>query len=248
MKKVLDIFKDAPQQDWVRKPRIKTDYLKKISFKIPAIEFKNDFMVTLENISTSGVAFSFIGKNTDFNVHDIIEVNFEIYEHPCSVNIEVVRIEDDVIGARIISNIAEFNQLVCKFYKIELSAAEMSHVDSKRLNPKKHGDPHWYHGDNNCELYFVERNERIINFHITYFGNAIEYGQTGKFVFGHIWEEEREKDIHFKGSHLIKIVDSMEFEIVEESKSFIRQIPLLDDHYKQQIIEIIDSHAKDKVA
>lgn len=248
MKKILDIFKSASQKDWFRKPRLQTDYLKKISFAIPSVEFKNDFVITLKNISTSGVAFDFTGVNSDFHVHDVFEINFEIYNYQCSVNVEVVRTDKNVIGVRIISNIAEFNQLVCKFYKIELSAAEMSYVDSKRLNPKKDGDPHWYHGDNNCELYFVERNKKIMNFHITFFGNAIEYGQTGKFVFGHIWEDEREKDIYFKGAHLIKIVDSMEYEIIEESKSFIRQIPLLDDYLKQQIIDIIDSHTIEKVA
>ena len=116
------------------------------------------------------------------------------------------------------------------------------------MNPKSHGDPHWYHGDNNCELYFVERNDKILNFHITFFGNAIEFSVEGRMIYGHVWDEERDKDIAYKGSKLIKVVDKMEVEILYESKSFVRQIPLLGEHFKQQIIEIIESHTNDQVA
>lgn len=249
MKKILDIFNNSQQEvEWKRKPRIKTDYLKKISFTLPEFNLKNDFKIWLSNISTSGVAFKFEGSNEQFIVGDKVSVVFSIYENECPVNVEVVRVDDDTIGCRLLNNISRFSELISKFYKIELSAADMSHVDSQRLNPKKHGDPHWYHGDNNCELYFVERNDKILNFHITFFGNAIEFGVDGRMVYGHVWDEERDKDIAYKGSKLIKVVDKMEDEILEESKGFVRQIPLLDDHFKQQIIEIIESHTSEQVA
>lgn len=250
MKKVLDILNDSKQNaGWnIRKPRVKTDYLKKISFTLPEFNLKNDFKICLKNISSSGVAFKYEGVNKQFSVGDSFNVAFSIYENECSVKVEVVRIEDETIGCRLISNISRFSDLISKFYKIELSAADMSYVNSERLNPKSHGDPHWYHGDNNCELYFVERNDKILNFHITFFGNAIEFSVEGRMIYGHVWDEERGKDIAYKGSKLIKVVDKMEVEILYESKSFVRQIPLLGEHFKQQIIEIIESHTNDQVA
>jgi hypothetical protein len=249
MKKILDIF-DKDNHSEKRQPRIKVDYLNKISFCFPDLVLKNDFMVKLKNISTSGVAFEYEGLNCQFNIGDKLIVSFKIYDHECDVQIQFVRITGDIIGARVLSNLSSFAQLISKFYKVELSAADMSYIESEKLNPVLDGDPHWYHGDNNCELYFVERSSRIINFHITFFGNAIEFGKSGNLIYGHVWgdEQDRDKDIYYKGSQFIKVVDSIEDEIIEESMSFVRQVPLLDEDLKQQIVDIITSHVKIQAA
>lgn len=226
-----------------RKPRIKVEYLEKFDFKFQDMDINNEVELSLYNISTSGVGFKYVGDPSWFELDNKYKVLFGVHGETCEVEVSVTRVSDDMIGARVVTNLSGFADLLNHFYKIELLSAEMTYTGPEKMNPKKAGEPHWFHSNNGSELFYTIKEDNVTSFNITYLGNTIDSSDMMTLKFGHIWEDEK-IGLKFKGSSLIKSVDSLEVDIIDEAVRFLNQVPKIDDKHKQQILDTLSMNLK----
>jgi hypothetical protein len=116
------------------------------------------------------------------------------------IELEVVRQHEGEAGARLTKGGDSLGAEMQKFFADELQATLMSEVSSGHLQTEEAGKPHWFYAPGNYELYFAEKEGRILSAEISW-NDHLVCAKTGeKSRSGRLPEESREKAGHAKSS------------------------------------------------
>ncbi|MDH5297479.1 MAG: hypothetical protein OEV91_00485 [Desulfobulbaceae bacterium] len=153
--------------------------------------------------------------------------------HP--VSMLVVRSAGKIVGCQFDSSSKErLRPLVLRYFDLELSALRLYPVDPQYLKEEEDGQPHWLRGHDNCELFLVEREGRLVRFNLTFFGNHIEGGAELPLRFGQVVDTEEgggDGGYKMKESSLISPLASFPPELLERAWRFVANIePLAEEH------------------
>ncbi len=100
----------------------------------------------------------------------------------------------------------------------------MKKIDEQTLLSDHEGTPHWHLGENNCELYFIETQNEISAFRISFFGNSIEYRRGLPLKFG------------FE----ILDPDKSGLDVIPGALKFVKNISSVDQKTRAHILSLIE--------
>jgi hypothetical protein len=196
--------------------------------------------VELANLSISGMGLFTEKMPPGLKSDDLIEGYLVCGTQKAKVSARVVHIGKTVTGCQFVGHDAEVNKLVQSYFSLELSALTMISVKPELLQEDPDGTPHWIHGKNNCELFFVSQGNEVIRFNLTFFGNYIEGGKQMKAKYGQIMEDEGAlgKPRH-KSSALIRWDSELAAQLEPYALRFLASVPHLDESHRSTLSSLL---------
>lgn len=221
-------------------PRVKLVALHAVSFELADTNQKCE----LANLSISGMGL-FTGKpGLELKNDDLIEGYLICGTQKAKVSARVVYVGKPITGCQFVGHDAEVNKLIQSYFSLELSALTMISVKPELLQEDPDGTPHWIHGKNNCELFFISRGDEVIRFNLTFFGNYIEGGKLMKPKYGQIMEEDDGlgKPRH-KSSALIRWDSELAAQLEPYAHRFLASVPHLEEPYKSALSRMLSERS-----
>jgi hypothetical protein len=86
------------------------------------------------------------------------------------LELEVVHVAKN-IGCKIIKMEPQLRYKMTQYFAHEIVASNLYPLRTDILKPDADGTPHGYAGDDRCELYFVEKDHKLVKFNLIIFGN-----------------------------------------------------------------------------
>jgi len=218
-------------------PRVQLDPLHAVRFELTNSPAK----LELGNLSISGMGLFTRSLPAGVKNNDLLEGELICGDGRVKVTARVVHLGQTLTGCQFIGHDADVNRLVQSYFNLELSAVTMISVRSELLQEDPDGTPHWIHGKNNCELFFISKNDRVIRFNLTFFGNYIEGGEEMRPKYGQIMEEEDAlgKPRH-KSSALIRWDSSLATQLEPYALRFLASVPHLEESHRQAIARVLE--------
>jgi hypothetical protein len=162
----------------------------KISFSAAGEEFR------VGNISESGMSLLHPELTPQSRWRGILHLAGK--EIP--VELEIVRQSGSEAGGRLLKGGEELGAEMQRLFADELQATRMSEVSSGHLQTEEEGRPHWFYAPGNFELYFVEKEGRIMAAHISWNDRLVSAKLGEKARAGRMPEENRDKLTHSKSA------------------------------------------------
>lgn len=198
----------------------------------------NEVEIPIENISVTGVGF--YKRDRVFNLEDKHECKVKFMSEFIETKVKVARLTETFVGVQVIEGLAEYENFVKELYKYEELASQVRYIGPERLKESEYGEPHWFYGEDNCEVFFTLIGDEVTYFTVVLFGNVVEYKRDSNTLFiGHISDEEtnplkhkksdlvdREEDEEISLEHLhnaAEFVKNINFLHVLEAKYFMLQ-------------------------
>lgn len=197
----------------------------------------NDKKYKILNISVNGIA---ILSENDFEVKEMIEAQIQIGEFNINSTFEVSRITGNVVGAKIIKNSIQFENVVKAYFLSEIKGKELLKLNTKILKSPTSGNPVLFYGDENYELYYITE-KNIINFlQLVYKGYVIGSSKSGDNIYiGKLKSDEEFEKIAHKGSSLVDFDVEIPEKIYDEINRFIHSIVGIPVDEFNQILDIL---------
>lgn len=219
-----------------RHARVKLVALHAVSFELGDDAKK----INLLNLSISGMGLLTEELPSGLKNDDLIEGLLICGTQKAKINARVVYVGKQITGCQFVGHDAEVNKLIQSYFSLELSALTMISVRPELLQEDPDGTPHWIHGKNNCELFFVTQGNRVIRFNLTFFGNYIEGAEEAKAKYGQIMEEDDGlgKPRH-KASALIRWDAQLAAQLEPYALRFLSSVPHLEEEYRKELSRLI---------
>lgn len=190
------------------------------------------------NISQSGLAFIATGLNITFNIGDIYKSFICCGDKQVEVILLVIRINGDLIGVKVNSNMIDYSLLINHYLKLELLALESYMINSSKLQSDPDGRSFWIQSTSSCELFYVlNESDEIVKYNITIFGNIILRNKLKNFQFKEVWEEGIEESI-YKGSDLMMDIETpvMINNLINHAILYTDALSSLEQEYKNTML------------
>ncbi|MEK6706466.1 MAG: hypothetical protein AABZ06_11835 [Bdellovibrionota bacterium] len=142
-------------------------------------------LLSVSNLSVSGVALTKEYLKRVPAAGAEISGELLIGEDVNKAVLRVVHSAGGIVGCMFIEPTPSLVTSIQLYLYLELDAVEVKKVPDDILKPVAEGNPHWYCGGNNCELYFVENEGELLWFNISFLGNYIEGGNDMPVRFGY---------------------------------------------------------------
>lgn len=196
--------------------------------------------IELGNLSISGMGLFTQSLPQGIKANDLLEGLLICGAEKAKVTARVVHVGGSITGCQFVGHDTEVNRLVQSYFSLELNALTMISVKPELLQEDPDGTPHWIHGKNNCELFYVSQGENVIRFNLTFFGNYIEGGAEMKAKYGQIVEDDDGvgKPRH-KASALVRWDSSLSAQLESYAIRFLVSIPYLEDAHRKAITQML---------
>jgi len=191
----------------------------------------------LSNLSMSGLAFK---KEKVLKTPDIgsqVKVRLAIKGQSLELQLKVVRINDIVVGVTFEKPSLSVLGILKNYFLVEVAAMRMSPVASHVLKASDKGHPHWFEGEKQASLYYIEQNREIREFQLSFLEHVVEYTENNELKFG-------KRVIDFK-SKAFETSRSPEWEkfwtrdTVEIARRFVDSIPKLGEAERSFLNKIL---------
>jgi len=204
-----------------KKPRIKDFSLAAVKF----IPVQSSFEMAVINLSTSGIALLQGAPEIKVMKDDLLSGNLYIEDEKIPVVLTVIRVNNDFIGCRFERGIELIDHCLKNKFSIELIALQLTGVKPGILEKQKDGQPHWYFDGNACELYFVEDNNFIKRYRLTFQNHHLEGGEDRKPEYtGHDFNKKMNHDIAQKLIRFIENIDGLVNDYKDYFQNEIRRL------------------------
>lgn len=140
----------------------------------------------LSNISLSGMGLLLPHAFELGQLGDRVSGVLAVGSETCTIDATIVHLDEDIAGCRVDGNGEAFRSLIKSYYLTGLETVKMRHVKPDIIKPVADGDVVWLMGKNNCELYYVVKDDCVIRFHLIVYGNYISGGKEIKPTFGYV--------------------------------------------------------------
>jgi len=147
-----------------------------------------------------------------------------------------VHISEQIVGCAFLDpGNSLLRKTILRYFEAELAALTMTRVPDAMLQQDESGQPSWYHGENNCELYLTSNSQGISHFNLCFFGNYFEGGQGQKTRFGHVIEDSFIDKPKYKGSSLIDWKTQPQEDLLATARKLVKNIPELPGDHAELI-------------
>lgn len=221
-----------------RAPRIKiTAPLRQIHFE--TLKPHAGLRVQIANLSATGVGVRREGIPWWPQIGTVVEGTFFVNHEEIPAKLELIHLTGQTAGLRFVEPSPELLGMSKKYFNLEMAALEMTKVNPSVLRKQSEGNPHWLYGPNNCELFAVEKDNSLVRFHLSWYGNYAEGSASEKTRFGYVAEDRRNDEevsgVFYKGSTLIHWLKAPTTDTVEEARRFLSHIQDLPEEIRKQI-------------
>ncbi len=218
-----------------RAPRVPISPLHRVHFDLESPT--HALGLKLSNISTSGIGL--IVENNTISPGSPLKGRL-VFNQKTHVPIEMkaIHITHGIAGSHYLNPSSDLKKAIQDFFKLELAG-----LGTMKVNPKYHkketdGTSAWITGDN-CDLYYVAEEDKVIRFKLTFLGNHFTAAQGKPLYVGHVSSGHSSDDeIRYKGSDLLEDV-KISKELIESALTVINHIPHLSDAHRSGIIQMI---------
>lgn len=191
----------------------------------------------LINLSVEGIGFANFGRKWPATPH-AFEGSLIIRDKVYPVRAELLYVAPSVAGARLLEKPPELREEFLKYFFGEMAAARMKQVNSAVLQQDADGTPHFFVGENNCEVYYVENAGRLVHFHVSFFGNYFAMEKGGALKVGIVEEDTAEDKPGYKGATLVK-PSQLSPEIILAAEQFLMNVEKLDPAARQGMMAVL---------
>lgn len=216
------IFKKKYSQE---NPRVKIQNFHKIMIIIDDSEYE------VYNISLGGIGF--LVGDAEFCKKEEYNAVVKVLDQVCDIQIKVRHHTKELIGCSVESSCEVYQDFVKDYFNSELEAFKLRKIDRDKMNDDENGEPHWFYGDYNHEIYFTTIGNDITTMQINYHGHMFIYDQ-GKSHTGVVWEEDKGVISH-KSSNLVKQSEKLPKDIMEFMYRFVESVEHIEPVLKKQM-------------
>jgi hypothetical protein len=196
--------------------------------------------VELGNLSVSGMGLYTSDLPSGIKSGDLIQGCLVSSQDRVQVQAKVVYVSRSVTGCQFVEHDTQVNRWVQSYFNLEITALNMISVNPTLLQEDPEGTPHWIHGKNNCELFFISNGDRVVRFNLTFFGNYVEGGEGVKPKYGQIIEEDGIGKPRHKSAALIRWDASIAEQLEIYATRFLSAIPHLDEVHRKEIAKMLN--------
>ena len=214
-------------------PRIRVEPLHHIGFSWTG--HGGPVEVPVANLSASGMALmrsAFGGQAAGQRLQGVLGLG----ERRVPVSLHQVHVTHDVIGCCFVDPARELVDAINAHLATELQALEMVRVEVGPHQHRGEGTPHWFHGLENSELYYVERAGQVLRFRLCFLANFLEGGQGQPVRFGVL---TCDRDLSSDKAGEVHWLRKINAEQLSTTIRFVSGIPGLDPGHRDGILKLI---------
>ena len=235
--------KSAVKNRKPRAPRVRLSTLHHLNFEM--LEPNAGEKLSIANISTSGIGLNYspIANQENGTSSDFKKITGELLINGVRFRmiIEVVRRSENFLGGRFESPSHEMILAINRYFDAEIAAVKLTSMPSGSLKEEPLGTPHFFHGSDNCELFYVSEVNEVLRFNLTVFGIYIEGGKGLPFFVGSVDEDNKREKPNFRGSTLIQRKNGLDPETFTRARRMIQGIESIDPHHREAILAFLSA-------
>ena len=195
--------------------------------------------IPLLNLSTNGAGLMKNAISTLPAPGTLLQGDFDFNGERHPIEMRLIHNSGQVAGCAFQGDFSQIRDRIVRYFDLELSALKMTQVKPEMLQTEADGTPHWFLGTNNCELYLVSKEERVIRFNLSFFANYIEGGETIPTRFGQVVEDTRIDKPKAKGSALVLWEKALPEDLLNTACRFMENVLPLSSAHRIAILEKI---------
>lgn len=236
LRKILGHFSE-------REPRIEINRLHDVLLHLVG---KNQ-PYPLYNLSSSGLAF-LLERHADpeeYPVDKTVNARLELAGQKGAtlhLNLRFAHSTPTVVGCEIMNTQEEMRHIIYDYFEYEVLAHTLRYFPPKDLKKEVDGEPHWFTGDNNCSLFLVAKNNHVVRFFLSYFGNVVEMNANHRISWGLVYDGS-DMDQGFYYPHdeqvLVRNFSEQSKDIAGPIVRFVSGLPQLHPTLKKEICDKI---------
>lgn len=219
-----------------RAPRIKPSVIHNVRFHTTSIPIGSGGIF---NVSVSGIGLINTGMPKDMELGSRFHGHLQIAGKPFSVALRIAHITDRIIGCAFEGDTQQLSKSIYDYFVAEISAMQVTEVNSSLLKEDPRGQPRWFFGANNSEVYITETKGRISYFHVTLLGNYLESYADGDPKFGYVIGDDSKNKMKPDQSSLIQYTTQMPEETLNLISAFVRSMSALPKEHKAFILSVL---------
>ncbi len=120
-------------------------------------------------------------------------------------------------------SISELKSIAFRSFRAEIEAMEMKPIPRAKLRKFQDGEPHWFFGSGDCELFYIVKEERLVRFQLSFVGDYFE-------------GEMRDSNLRYakktEESGILNWQTSIPEEKILEARRFLAHIPGLAEPHR----------------
>ena len=203
------------------------------------VELAGGRRIDVVNIASDGVGLFRNSQNSWPDTGARLKGQLVVGDFRSPVELEIVHITGLVVGCRGIGLTSELRDLIRSYLDVELAASRIREANPKILRKDPEGDTRWFIGPNNCELFLVHQNERLIRFELSLFGVHFTGGPSLPLKYGFVIDDEGAGEVKYKGSAIVRSVSRIPADMMQTAIRFVENVPSLSPALRSVLAESI---------
>lgn len=153
---------------------------------------QNNAKLTVDvfNISATGIALESGVWSESLSQGAIVSLELLVANNWHGVQARIVHQRSGRVGLVFVDVAEKLSRSIERHFELEISAIDGVEVDPRVLRRSPDGDSHWIQGKNNCGLFWVEKDSRVLRFELTFLGNRWESDASGAVIFVRAEDDE----------------------------------------------------------
>jgi len=219
-----------------RAPRVELLPLQEVSFQLKNSE--GTVALPASNISSSGAGLLRSAMKAWPPEGEIMRGALRVGSKSVPCELKLVHLSPLVAGCAFEGDTGPVAACVKSYFDAEMEGMDLRQINSSFLKRPERGTPHWFSGNNSCELYLVEENGQLSEFEIRFFGNRLVWNEDhGRLHFQSENQEETSERSgpHHRASELMGPSEPIPEGLMESIERFIQHANGLPGEWKKQI-------------
>lgn len=238
------LFKSEKVKSFIeREPRIKLSNNHQVEAYL--VNQSGSKKIQVLNLSNGGVSFEFSNEPV-FELNKTYEIELKIWIDSniqknliFQTTIQVMHISENGIGCKFLQIQPEIRETLNNFFQAELLGANLKKIDNSILKSEPGITINWYRDMKDNELYIELKDSQILNFHITFNANYMEWSEGKTLKVGQVITDKRSHAV--KGSSLIEFQTAEKFITIKQAMSLVLNTNFLEKDILQNILNILSS-------
>lgn len=191
------------------------------------------------NISIAGIGFMASSETPLYKKNTSVKAIVKILDKVCDIELKIRHQTKELIGCLVTGSCDVYEKFVKEYFQSELEALKLSKINEDKLNEDENGEPHWFYGDYNHEIYFTTKSDKVTSCHINYHGHMF-ISDNGKISTGVIMEDHNDTGkIGHRASDLIQDTNKLPKDIMEYMYRFVESAKEIEDSHQKELLTIL---------
>lgn len=252
VRKIAKIFsgnlkKNTPQAQPSadRAPRVRIHHFHNIELKIS--EPSSDWAIQIANLSNSGIGFLVEGsEKIPGNIPGFRGVlQLENQEFP--IHAKTIWQKGNFIGGKFENPASELSAALQRYFATEISALRLYAVKSSYLKSQMEGDPHWFQGSEDFDLYFISSGSEIRYCIATMHEKILECGRDLPISEGILVEADERDGRMLRRTPLVERKAKVEEDTLILARRFVLGIDGIEKSHQQNILRLLGGKNLDSI-